>query len=139
MSVLKSVAVFTIVLGFGVFGYFEALGLSTALHYPEFMEDKLQSGGKLDPIYYWGFVVVTLSLPYVVGVAFVSYVGARYVSAWIPVVAIFLALVYIRGLTPNIWYWISLLVFSVVVSAVMAYLSGKARYKTRQDDHLRGV
>ena len=130
MNILRNISIFIIISALCIFGYFQALGFSGGLPYPEFMNSQLRSGQKLNTLHYWGFVVLTLSIPYVIGVAIVSFIGGRFSEWWLPASAVAVALFYVYGLAYSTWYWVSLFLLSVLVSMSFSVLGVKSRNKS---------
>ena len=130
MKLIKNMSIFVIILALSVFGYLQALSFSAGLPYPEFMNSQLKSGLKLSPLHYWGFVALTLSVPYAIGIAIVSFVGGRFSEWWLPASAVALALFYIYNLAYSPLYWLSLFLLSVLVSVSFSALGVKLRNKS---------
>lgn len=126
MKLVKYICTFIVISVLGVFGYYQALGFSAGLPYPEFMNEQLKSSGELSPVLYWGFNTITLTIPYALGAAIVSFFGARISTWWVPVASIVLSLLCIVNLTWSLWYWLSLCFISIFVSVVFA-LWGRAK------------
>ena len=81
-------------------------------------------------LHYWGFVALTLSGPYAIGIAIVSFVGGRFSEWWLPASAVAVALFYVYGLAYSTWYWVSLFLLSVLVSMSFSVLGVKSRNKS---------
>ena len=117
------------------FAYYEILGFSIAMPYPEFMESQInQDTALLHGIYHWIFVFITISVPFALISALTSYTLGRWLIWWLIPAAIVIGLFPFRAFAYTFWYWLSLVAVAIAVSYLTCRLAGYTRNKSSNTD-----
>ena len=122
------------------YAYYEILGISTALPYPDFMKEHLyEETALLYGVYHWVFIVATISIPYALVTIATSYFLGRWLVWWLLPIAIIIGLFPFRALAYTFWYWLSLVVLAVVASYLTCLFAGYTHNKSRKREVVNSV
>ena len=73
--------------------YTQLVGFHAALPYPESWVNELRNGEQLPPVKYWGFVVVTLLVPYAIYLVCTSFLALKFMFMPALLFGVFAALI----------------------------------------------